>query len=42
MRENKNNKYVYGYPKLNGHIEVIKQKLKKYYLEQIASVLVEY
>ncbi|WP_337902183.1 hypothetical protein [Mesomycoplasma ovipneumoniae] len=38
----KSNKYIYDYPELNGNIEAIKQKLKKYYLEEIAPILFEY
>lgn len=38
----KSNKYLYDYPELNGNIEVIKQMLKKYYLEEIAPILFEY
>ncbi|WP_220200574.1 hypothetical protein [Mesomycoplasma flocculare] len=38
----KSNKYSYDYPELNGNIEAIKQKLKKYYLEEIAPILFEY
>lgn len=38
----KSNKYSYDYPELNGNIEAIKQKLKKYYLEEIAHILFEY
>ncbi|AAZ44384.2 hypothetical protein [Mesomycoplasma hyopneumoniae] len=38
----KSNKYSYDYPELNGNIEAIKQKLKKYYLEEIAPILLEY
>ncbi|WP_240533392.1 hypothetical protein [Mesomycoplasma ovipneumoniae] len=38
----KSNKYLYDYPELNGNIEVIKQMLKKYYLEEIFPILFEY
>ncbi|WP_241499463.1 hypothetical protein [Mesomycoplasma hyopneumoniae] len=38
----KSNKYIYDYPELNGNIETLKVKLKKYYFDKIVPILFEY
>lgn len=36
------NKTVYDYPELNGHLNTLKQMVKKYYLDEIVPFLFEY
>lgn len=36
------NKKVYNYPELNGHLNTLKQLVKKYYLDEIVPFLFEY